>query len=96
MRAWGLQVRGVPRISSFYGIVITMYYEEHGLPHFHVRYAGHDASIAIDDLSILQGGLPHKRLALVRKWARIHREELELNWERARNEQPLAPVDPLP
>ena len=73
-----------------------MYYEEHGRPHFHARYAEHDASIAIDDLSILQGGLPHKRLTLVRRWARIHRGELELNWERARNEQPLASVDPLP
>ncbi|MET0304842.1 MAG: DUF4160 domain-containing protein [Solirubrobacterales bacterium] len=86
----------MPRISSFHGIVVTMYYEEHGRPHFHVRYAEHVASIAIDDLSILQGGLPDNRLTLVRKWARMHRDELELNWKRARNEQPLAQVDPLP
>ena len=30
----------VPRISEFYGIVIAMYYREHGMPHFHATYAG--------------------------------------------------------
>jgi hypothetical protein len=38
----------VPRISAFYGIAITMYYAEHGMPHFHALYAGQDISIAID------------------------------------------------
>jgi hypothetical protein len=38
----------VPRISAFYGIAITMYYAEHGAPHFHALYAGQDISIAID------------------------------------------------
>jgi hypothetical protein len=28
----------MPRISSFYGIVIAMYYREHGVPHFHALY----------------------------------------------------------
>lgn len=86
----------MPRISSFHGIVIAMYYEEHGRPHFHARYAEHDASIAIDNLDILQGSLPHKRLALVREWARLRRKELEANWERARKEQPLLTIEPLP
>jgi len=30
--------RLVPRISSFYGIVIAMYYDDHAPPHFHARY----------------------------------------------------------
>jgi hypothetical protein len=38
----------MPRVSSFYGIVIAMYYKEHGPPHFHVQYAECDASIAIE------------------------------------------------
>jgi hypothetical protein len=85
----------VPRISSFHGIVVAMYYEEHGRPHFHARYAEHDASIAIGSLEVLQGSLPHKALALVRQWARLHHDELEANWERARGEQPLLSIDPL-
>jgi len=86
----------MPRISAFHGIVIAMYYEEHGRPHFHARYAEHDASIAIDDLEVLQGYLPKRRVALVKEWARVHREELEINWERARCDQPLLMITPLP
>jgi phosphomannomutase len=28
----------MPRISAFYGIVIAMYFDDHGPPHFHARY----------------------------------------------------------
>jgi hypothetical protein len=63
----------MPRISFFYGIVIAMYYEDHGRPHFHAHYAEHDASVAIDTLEILGGSLPRRALALVREWAAHHR-----------------------
>ena len=29
----------MPRISSFYGILIAMYYDEHGWPQFHALEA---------------------------------------------------------
>jgi hypothetical protein len=86
----------MPRIASFYGIVITMYFEEHGVPHFHAHYAEHDASISIDMLEVLGGSLPDRVLNLVRRWAKLHRDELSANWERARNEDPLESIDPLP
>jgi hypothetical protein len=35
----------MPRISVIYGIVIAMYYEEHGRPHFCARYAEFDVSM---------------------------------------------------
>jgi Domain of unknown function (DUF4160) len=89
-------VQPVPRISAFHGVVVYMYYEEHGLPHFHARYAGYDASIQIDDLAVLQGSLPRTKLALVRKWAGLHKDELQANWERARREEELIGIDPLP
>lgn len=89
-------VRFVPRVSAFHGLIIAMYYEEHGLPHFHVRYAEHDASIELDEFVILQGSLPAKKLSLVREWAALHRDELRINWERARDERPLIAIDPLP
>jgi hypothetical protein len=73
-----------------------MYYEEHGLPHFHARFAGYDASIQIDGLFILQGTLPRRKLSLVRQWARLHAGELQANWERARREEELIEIDPLP
>ena len=86
----------MPRISEFYGIVIAMYYAEHGVPHFHARYAGREASIAIETLTVLAGSLPDHALRLVREWASIHRVELELDWQRARADQPLEPIAPLP
>jgi hypothetical protein len=86
----------MPRIASFYGIVITMYYEEHGVPHFHAHYAEHDASISIDTLKVLGGSLPRRACFLVWRSAMLHRDELYANWERARRDNPLASIDPLP
>jgi Domain of unknown function (DUF4160) len=86
----------MPRISSFYGIVITMYYKEHGAPHFHIRYAEHDASISIQTLEVLGGSVPKRALRLAREWAETHRDELTANWELARVEDPLEEIPPLP
>ena len=85
----------MPRISEFYGIVITMYYAEHGVPHFHALYAGEDASVAIATLEVLAGSLPDRALRLVREWAALHRDELEADWELARTGQPLERIPPL-
>jgi hypothetical protein len=86
----------LPRLSAFYGIVIAMYYREHGRPHFHAVYAEHEATIAIDTLEVLAGSVPDRALRLVREWAELHRENLESNWRRAREFQPLEPIPPLP
>lgn len=86
----------MPRLSEFRGIVITMYYRDHGVPHFHAIHAEHDASIAIDTLEILEGSVPPRALRLVRQWAALHQSELAANWERARVKAPLVEIDPLP
>jgi hypothetical protein len=90
-------VFGVPRISFFYGIAIWMYWNEgvHARAHFHARYAGQVASVDLDG-ELLAGSLPNRALALVAESARLHRDELHANWERARREEPLQPIDPLP
>lgn len=33
----------MPEISLFYGIRVTMYYEDHNPPHFHAEYNGQKA-----------------------------------------------------
>jgi hypothetical protein len=86
----------VPRISSFYGIVIAMYYREHGIPHFHAHYGGREASISIQSLEILEGYLPPRVIRLVNRWARLHREELLENWDRAKRKEALEIIAPLP
>jgi hypothetical protein len=81
----------MPRIE-FFGIVIAMYYNDHVPPHFHAKYAGHEAEVAIQSLEVLNGFLPRRALALVLEWAAEHREELRTNWEAAREGKPLARI----
>ncbi len=85
----------MPEISRFLGIIVTMYYSEHPPPHFHVRYGGHKAVLAIESLSLLRGNLPPRVHGLVVEWAAMHRDKLLDNWELAKAQQPLTAIDPL-
>lgn len=85
----------MPRISAFYGIVITMNWREHLPPHLHARYSGSRASIALGSGEVLGGRLPKRALRLVREWAQLHDPELQANWARAQGELPLEGVEPL-
>jgi hypothetical protein len=67
---------------------------EHPVALFHASYEGYEASIDLDG-NVLGGSLPPRALHLVREWAQLHRDELLANWERARDYQPLAEIDPL-
>jgi hypothetical protein len=59
----------MPEISRFLGIIITMYFDEHNPPHFHVRYNEYRASMCIKNLNIIAGSLPAKVRGLVEEWA---------------------------
>jgi hypothetical protein len=85
----------MPRISSFYGIVITMYFRDHPPPHFHAAYAGREAQIEIATGATLRGGLSPRALRLVREWLELHRTELELNFQRVQAEETPARIEPL-
>ena len=85
----------MPEISRFFGIVIAIFYADHNPPHFHVRYEGHKAVINIKDLTIKEGSLPARVLGLVIEWASIHKEELNKDWELAREKKPLMSIEPL-
>jgi len=85
----------MPTISRFFGIVISMYVDEHGRPHFHATYAEHHASIDIESNEILEGRLPARQTRLVRRWASLHRDALLTNWRLARAGKPLIEIAPL-
>ncbi|MGH2712135.1 MAG: DUF4160 domain-containing protein [Actinomycetota bacterium] len=86
----------MPRISSFYGITILMYFHDHDPPHFHAEYGEHRSRISIRTLEPLDAGLPSRAMRLIREWSKLHRLELMLNWKRAREGRALARIDPLP
>ncbi|MBI2118630.1 MAG: DUF4160 domain-containing protein [Elusimicrobia bacterium] len=85
----------MPEISRFFGIVIAIFYDDHNPPHIHVRYGGEKASIAIRDLSILEGHLTPRVIGLVTEWMSLHKEELLKDWENAMEKKPLFPITPL-
>jgi len=43
----------MPQISKFFGIIISMYYDDHNPPHFHAYYGDYSAIISIYDLSVM-------------------------------------------
>jgi hypothetical protein len=57
--------------SRFLGIVISLYYNDHPPPHFHVRYGDLKAIIDIESLTILYGELTPRVLGLVVEWAAL-------------------------
>ena len=85
----------MPEISRFFGIIISMFYNDHTPPHFHVHYSGQQAIIAIQSLVLLAGELSPCAFGLVMEWAAMHRAELMDNWELARQQAPLNKIDPL-
>jgi len=86
----------MPRLSTFYGIVIYMYRPDHPPPRFHAQYGEHAAQIDLTSLEVLNGSLPARALRLVREWAELHRGELVMNLELAQALEPLVEIDPLP
>lgn len=85
----------MPEISLFYGIRITMNWDEHNPPHFHVEYAEYKATVSILECVIIKGAIPNRQLKLVLAWATIHQDELMQNWELARSQKPLNRINPL-
>ena len=85
----------MPEISRFYGIIISIFYDEHNPPHFHARYGDHKIAIGIKTLQVFEGFLPPRALGLVMEWAYLHKDELLKNWKLAeRNMQPDK-IEPL-
>jgi hypothetical protein len=84
----------MPEISRFLGIVIGMFYREHGVAHFHAVYGEHEITVEIET-SRIHGSFPPRALKLVLEWAAIHSPELLANWERARRGEPLDRILPL-
>ena len=61
----------MPTISTFYGILIRMFFNDHPPPHFHARYGEFEATIDIGTLAIMEGQLPGRALNLVHEWGMI-------------------------
>jgi hypothetical protein len=85
----------MPIISTFFGIIIRMYFGDHNPPHFHVEFQGEKATFTFDGRlrsGNISSGTARK---LVRDWAHRHRLELMINWENIKQGRPLNRIKPL-
>jgi hypothetical protein len=85
----------MPIISTFFGIIIRMHYQEHEPPHFHAEYQGQRATFRFDG-ELLAGAIASRTARrLIREWASQHRVELEGNWARIQSGSQLERIPPL-
>ena len=85
----------MPVISTFFGIVIRMFYREHGVPHFHAEYQGQQGTFTFDGRNLAGTLRSRTAVRLIEEWAVLHRLELEANWDRIMTGRPLERIDPL-
>jgi hypothetical protein len=88
----------MPLISSFYGLLIYMYYldnKQHHFPHIHVKFQDMEAVLRIPDGFLMDGNLPTGKLKLVAAWIELHQDELMADWELACSGQKLFNIEPL-
>ena len=71
----------MPVIARFYGILVKMYFREHGVPHFHALYGEYVGVFEVTTLRMIEGDLPAREKRLVIAWARKHRKELLSMWK---------------
>ena len=65
----------MPSISSFYGIIVYMYFmdnKQHSLPHIHVKYQEHESVVSIPEGDVLEGSIPPPKMKLLQAWIEIH------------------------
>ena len=85
----------MPEISSFFGVRVTMYYDDHNPPNFHAEYQDNKILVDIQKGRVLEGSFPSRQLKFVLAWAEIHNDELMVNWDLAKNDMPLNKIAPL-
>ncbi len=85
----------MPTISMFRGIKVCIYWRDHMPPHFHAFYGSSEILVSIEEVDVLEGSMPSKQLKMLLGWAAFHQEELRENWELAKEQQELFPIEPL-
>jgi hypothetical protein len=85
----------MPEITRFYGISITMNYNEHNPPHFHAFYGDFEISVEIKS-GVVKGSMPKRALKMIFEWLELYKEELLEDWELAQNRKTLLKIPPLP
>lgn len=87
----------MPIVSQFYGIIISMYFNDtdrHHLPHIHVQYAEYRCSIDFNG-NILSGTIPNKQKNLIVAWIELRKEDLNTLWNMLQAGKGAFTIEPL-
>ena len=87
----------MPIISQFYGIVISMYFNDndrHHKPHIHVQYGELNCVFDFDG-NILAGTIPKKQKKLIEAWIELRKEELISLWDVVQKGEGSFYIEPL-
>ena len=85
----------MPIVSIFFGIVIRMFYAEHGAPHFHAEHQGQQGKFGFNGEMTVGNMTSRTALRLIAEWSMLHRSELETNWENLKAGRPIERIPPL-
>ncbi len=70
----------MPIIARFYGILIKMYFKEHGVPHFHALYGEYNGVFELDAMEMIEGDLPQRAVKMIKEWGTAYRKDLLEMW----------------
>ena len=84
----------MPTISMFFGIIIRMYFDDHNPPHFHAFYQEYRAVFSLGG-QMISGDMPEKQSKIIEVWAMLHKDELDADWQLAKDQQELYKIEPL-
>ena len=85
----------MPIISTFFGIIVRMFYDDHSPPHVHIEYQGQKAVLDFRG-NIIKGQIKSRTaLRLMREWIDLYGDELIADWELARSGKEIKKITPL-
>jgi hypothetical protein len=69
-----------PKVGEFEGIKVRIYFGDHGNPHVHAIYQGHEAKVYIETLAVEKCSIPAKQMKKLKAWIVDHQEVLLQTW----------------
>lgn len=72
-----------------------MFHNDHDPPHFQAEYQGQNGKFDRDG-NLVEGNIKSRTAkSPIKKSAKLHKDELTANWERARRSDEIRKIDPL-
>jgi len=69
-------------------------YLDHNPPHFHAKYGDQKVIIEIEK-GVVKGQMSERALRLIFEWLDLHREELMMAWNKAKDGRVPDKIEPL-